>query len=959
MGRKKSRFYADPSKKNNRQIDSNVEMISGKGPSNVEDAGPMKSNPLNQTKDWSGKRSREFEKYMAKKMKKESRPDMFKRLQELAFDSKKLQSSKNLGVKVSTERAKRVQELVFGQELVVPGRSSYEQLHGDRALKVFFKSAAKAFYSEDDYSDVQDDSGEEKQADSLVGDERDDSVPKDPVTDTISAKPAYFILVNRNPEVEVSRSLLPIYGEEQTIMEAIRQNPVVIICGETGSGKTTQVPQFLYEAGYGCKESDNPGIVGITQPRRVAAVSMARRVAFELGMESHSHVSYQIRYDSSASPETRIKFMTDGILLREIASDFLLTKYSVVILDEAHERNLNTDILIGILSRIVALRNEMAQRGEAKPLRLVIMSATLDVEEFMNPKLFKPLPPLIKVDARQHPVSVHFARRTNSDHVEAAFKVVCKIHGNLPPGGILVFMTGKQEIVELKRRLQQKYPSGAHHFGDDAADKEENAADGPDDEGDDMPPFRPEEETISDIEDADGETSGFDGSEFELDCQTVSPIHIVPLHSLLSTEAQQKVFAPPPEGSRLCVIATNIAETSLTIPNIKYVVDCGKVKQRFYDLQSGSQQYRLIWSSKASAAQRAGRAGRTGPGHCYRLYSTAVFDQQCPDFPEPEIQRVPIESLILQLKMMGIDNVRNFPLPSTPHWEAIEEAEKTLLRLGALTTQLDSGSQPRLCSTKLGNLMALFPLAPRWCRMLVLACQDAMTGNCIKALPLMIALVASLTVGSPFVDQAEGLEEWGNSSVKNSLNSVKLHFAGKPPVSDLLLMLSVFMSFTKLSQDKRRQFCENNYLLEKKMEEILLQYRQITKLVQQNFPESLVCQSLPDSIDRDSREYLRRAIAESLMDRIAERTKFKGGKSNLAAYRLLVTDRPDSKSQQSDSDGPHVVYLHSSSCLSSCPPRYLVYGESNVNEKMTTLKNVTAIEQSWIPQELILASSSG
>ncbi|KAJ1971207.1 putative ATP-dependent RNA helicase DHR1, partial [Dimargaris verticillata] len=228
-------------------------------------------------------------------------------------------------------------------------------------------------------------------------------------TDPVDRKKAFYRLVERIPEVQAARENLPVFGEEQAIMEHIKEHPVVVLCGETGSGKTTQVPQFLYEAGYGHPGSDNPGIVGVTQPRRVAAVSMAQRVQHELNVPD-GVVSHQIRYDSTVSAQTAIKFMTDGVLLRELAQDLLLSKYSVIIIDEAHERSLNTDILIGVVSRVVKLRERLAQEGgttgtttvaagTVKPLRVIIMSATLRIEDFTaNTTLFKTPPPVLRVD---------------------------------------------------------------------------------------------------------------------------------------------------------------------------------------------------------------------------------------------------------------------------------------------------------------------------------------------------------------------------------------------------------------------------------------------------------------------------------------------------------------------------------------------------------------------------------
>jgi ATP-dependent RNA helicase DHX37/DHR1 len=288
----------------------------------------------------------------------------------------------------------------------------------------------------------------------------------------------HYVNVERPESIQTSRLALPVVAEEQRIMEAIHSNPCIVLCGETGSGKTTQVPQFLYEAGYGSPGSPTPGLIGVTQPRRVAAVSMANRVGTELGSDGKEKVSYQIRFDGTVNANTAIKFMTDGVLLRELADDFLLKKYSAIMIDEAHERSINTDILIGVMSRVVRLRETMSkQNKEIKPLRLVIMSATLRVSDFVqNSTLFPTPPPLLKVDARQHPVTPHFSRRTASDYVGEAYKKVCRINRRLPPGGvityppaptrdiltdlgILVFLTGQSEILTLQRKLRQAFPA--------------------------------------------------------------------------------------------------------------------------------------------------------------------------------------------------------------------------------------------------------------------------------------------------------------------------------------------------------------------------------------------------------------------------------------------------------------------------------------------------------------------
>ena len=249
---------------------------------------------------------------------------------------------------------------------------------------------------------------------------------------------AYSVPVLRPNEVQEERLKLPIVADEQKIMEAIHNNPIVIICGSTGSGKTTQIPQFLYEAGYGSADGPTPGLIGVTQPRRVAAVTMARRVGEELCNTAAS--SYQIRFDSNLGRQTKILFQTDGILIRELSKDFALTKYSVIVIDEAHERSVNTDILIGMVSRIVSLRADMSRDDpEIKPLKLIIMSATLMVDAFTkNSNLFRDgLPPLVESEGRQYPVTIHFARRTQRDYLEEVYRKILRGHRKLPPGGML------------------------------------------------------------------------------------------------------------------------------------------------------------------------------------------------------------------------------------------------------------------------------------------------------------------------------------------------------------------------------------------------------------------------------------------------------------------------------------------------------------------------------------------
>ena len=468
-------------------------------------------------------------------------------------------------------------------------------------------------------------------------------------TATDATRKAFSVIVERSPQVQQSRMQLPIVAEEQKIMEAIHNHDVVVVWGATGSGKTTQVPQFLLESGYGAADGPTPGMIGVTQPRRVAAVSMAKRVGDELG-DQNSKVAYQIRFDTSTSAKTAIKFMTDGVLLREITQDFVLTKYSAIVIDEAHERSVNTDILIGMLSRIVDLRAQMAQEdSKNRPLKLIIMSATLRISDFTeNKRLFRgEPPPLIKAEGRQYTVVNHFARRTQRDYVEEMYRKVCRGHRKLPKGGMLIFLTGQNEISQLAKQLKQVFPSTQGKeikAGKVVVSPTETPL-----EVEDIELGAPSQ--TKDYEDDDGSDSegsvimGLDDDEedkeFEIEDEkpeeTVMNVHVLPLYSQLPTNQQLRVFDPPPDGSRLIVLATNVAETSLTIPGIRYVFDCGRAKEKKYDPVTGVQSFEVGWISKASANQRSGRAGRTGPGHCYRLYSSAVFERDFEEYAAPEI----------------------------------------------------------------------------------------------------------------------------------------------------------------------------------------------------------------------------------------------------------------------------------------------------------------------------------
>jgi ATP-dependent RNA helicase DHX37/DHR1 len=753
-------------------------------------------------------------------------------------------------------------------------------------------------------------------------------------SESASCFKTFSVVPKRSSRIQEERQALPIYGDEQEIIEAINHHDFVIICGPTGSGKTTQVPQFLYENGYSFSESGRPGLIGITQPRRIAAISTYRRVVEELGPDYKDHVGYQVRYDSHVNGDTcHIKFMTDGILLREVKNDFLLKKYSVILIDEAHERNLNTDILIGLLSRIAPLRNKLSlSDSNVSPLRVVIMSATLRVDGFVkNSKLFPdPLlrPPVIEIASRQFPVSIHFNRVTPDDYVREVVKKTCKIHRKLPPGGILVFLTGRQEIEYVCRELHKILVSKESEVPEDFED-----------------PNDPEDDPLKegDIAAEENET----GSEVE-------NVRILPLYSVLDPKRQALVFEkiPNPENLRLIVVASNVAETSITIPGIKYVVDSGKEKSKVYDKISGMSKFVIDWTSQASAEQRAGRAGRTGPGHCYRLYSSAVYNNYFDKFSAPEVLTSPVDSLLLQMKSMEILDVENFPFPSTPDPDAVKSAVLLLENLGAV--DMETSNRPL---NKLGRMMSHFPVAPRFAKMLLL-------GKCFDCLDYVVAIISALTVGNliKFEDEVIPSESHDDNEDQDAgLNEqdirkkklLKSYRAAQRfwdhPDCDLISLLRIVCAFDYA--EDQEQFCNKYFLRIKSLREITKLRIQLTRLAK-HIDVSLDCEDKDtDDVDADKdqdketafidlkqsppsaaqEKLIIQIIASAFVDQVAQKwpeAQFLEAFPEMTALQAKSAYRVFSRSEP--------VFIHPRSCLfqKDRQPDLMVFTELNSGRKL-------------------------
>ena len=576
----------------------------------------------------------------------------------------------------------------------------------------------------------------------------DATLPKPPLSSQIR--------VNRLPHITTTRKSLPIINQEHDIMYAINNSLVTIIHGETGSGKSTQIPQFIYETGY----TNCFGQIVITQPRRVAARSLSTRLAEELNVQLGDEVGYQIRYESeNVSAKTVIRFVTDGILLKELERDNLLLKYSVIIIDEAHERSINTDLLLGFISQIIKVRYALWKQGKEDvegqrvfPLRLIIMSATLRVDEFVESKLFKPTitPRVVEVNTRMFKVNVLHCKHTKEDYVGEAFKFCVKIHRKLPEGNVLVFLTGKREINELCDRLNEEFEKGSYSDNtttnnvttDNNINEEENI-------------INDDNININEDNNNNNGTTNY------------KPYIILPLYSSMSQQDQNKIYADH-NTKRMFVISTNVAETSLTIPNIRYVIDSGKVKKRIYKTGLSFSSFQVEWISQASANQRTGRAGRTCEGYCYRLYSNGLYVKM-PQFTEPQILTTPLSQVILTLKSMKVNNIYTFPFITFPNQLFITKAIEHLTVLGALQSKNDE-HELRLLKLKqllltsndnddssnihnelndstnisdLGMLMSKFPLEPKLSKVLIMA-------KSFGLIEYGIMIVGLLSVETPF-----------------------------------------------------------------------------------------------------------------------------------------------------------------------------------------------------------------
>ncbi|KIY69583.1 putative PRP16-RNA-dependent ATPase [Cylindrobasidium torrendii FP15055 ss-10] len=533
----------------------------------------------------------------------------------------------------------------------------------------------------------------------------------------------------RNRTLKEQREYLPAFACREELLKTLRENQVTIVIGETGSGKTTQLSQFLYEDGY-CEF----GLIGCTQPRRVAAMSVAKRVSEEMECKLGGTVGYAIRFEDCTSADTKIKYMTDGVLLRESLNEGDLDRYSVIILDEAHERSLNTDVLMGLLRKILSRRRD---------LKLIVTSATMNAAKFSS---FYGNAPQYTIPGRTFPVETFHSKSPCEDYVDSAVKQILQIHLSLPGGDILVFMTG-QEDIEITCQVVQ--------------------------------------ERLEQLDDP-------------------APLAVLPIYSQMPADLQAKIFEPTSDGRRKVIVATNIAETSLTVDGILYVVDAGYSKLKVYNPKVGMDALQITPISQANANQRTGRAGRTGAGFCYRLYTEMAYRNELFENTIPEIQRTNLANTVLLLKSLGVKNLLEFDFMDPPPQANILNSMYQLWVLGALDNVGDL--------TQTGRKMSEFPMEPSMAKMLIASVSYGCSSE-------MLTIVSMLSVPSVFYRPKERLEEADAAREKFNV-----------PESDHLTLLNVFNQWK--SHGYRDEWAMRHFLhpkLLRKAREVRTQLEDIMK----------------------------------------------------------------------------------------------------------------------------------
>nr|XP_054771734.1 ATP-dependent RNA helicase DHX33-like isoform X1 [Lytechinus pictus] len=618
------------------------------------------------------------------------------------------------------------------------------------------------------------------------------------------------------------RCSLPIYPARGKLITEIRKAASVVVLGETGSGKTTQIPQYLLEAGM-----TKAGMIAVTQPRRVAAISISTRVADEMGCELGTQVGYCVRFDDATSEQTKIKYMTDGMLLREAILDPKLSRYSIVVLDEAHERTVHTDVLFGV----VKAAQQQRVNGN-RPLKIVVMSATMDVDHFSE---YFNNAPVLYLQGRQHPIELMYSSSPQPDYLFSTLVTIFQIHQEQPASeDMLVFLTGQEEIESVARSVR------------------EVALDLP---------------------------------------QDVPGLVALPMYASLPPGQQLRVFQPAPVGKRKIILATNIAETSVTIPGIKHVIDTGRVKAKSYQAGTGLDLLKVQWVSQAQAWQRTGRAGREDSGTCWRMYTEDEFTKLNAN-TIPEIQRSNLANVVLQIMALGIKNVLTFDFMDPPPREALEAALKHLELLGAVNRERN------LQLTPIGKEMSSYPLDPPMSKVII----SAKDYGCLEEILTIVSVLSVESVlHSPMIKREKALAAW------------KKFYCSE---GDHVTLLSIFRAYKAVKNKK--EWCRVNFINHRNVKHAIDVRKQLRELC--------VCANLQlQSCGHDFTQ-IRKCLTQGLFMNSAE-LQCDGS--------YLTLDRKQT------------VAIHPSSCLFQCKPSYLLYSEL-VHTSKCYMRNVCVVDADWL-----------
>jgi pre-mRNA-splicing factor ATP-dependent RNA helicase DHX38/PRP16 len=658
---------------------------------------------------------------------------------------------------------------------------------------------------------------------------------KSPTATIISGNPETSTTL---PKSSQTNQDLPITRVLSNLLQTVAENQIVIVVGETGSGKTTRLPIALWKDLK--LNRGGTGIVGCTQPRRVAAMSVAVRVAEEYGCEIGQEIGYAIRFEDKTSPKTRVKYMTDGVLLRESLRDSELEKYSCIVMDEAHERSLNTDVLFGVLKSVVRSRQDF---------RLIVTSATLDADRFAQ---YFGGAEIFRIPGRTFKVEVYFSKTPIADYVEAAVKKIIEIHLTHPPGDILVFMTGQEDITATCELVAERLGKILDKNDNDAS--EESKA----------------KEKLKE-----------------------NALILLPMYSTLPGDLQARIFQPAPPGQRKCVVSTNVAETSLTVDGIKYVIDSGFAKTNVFNPRVGMDLLRLVPISQAAANQRAGRAGRTAEGYCFRLYTDVQFHHELLPTTVPEIQRTNLASVVLLLKSLGTNNPLDFDFMDPPPLENLIDSMHHLWMLSALD---DEGNL-----TPMGRRMNEFPLEPALSKMLILAHELHCTSE-------IVTVVSMLSVPEIFFRPPDRQQESDTARERFVV-----------PESDHLTLLNTFGQWQR--NNKSATWCAQYFIHSKAMKRALE--------VREQLVDSMIKERIAEiSIGPTGWDKVRMCVCSAYFMNSA---RMKG----IGQYSNMLNGIP--------------VFLHPSSALFGLgfTPDYVVYHELVLTTK-EYMRNVTAMEGEWL-----------